>query len=228
MSENALMKSSTVWRLLAISFALSASPTVWADRIVLTNGQSLEGLITRQTHTDLVLQVALEGHMVLDRASIAKIEPASETQREALLAAWRQERKELKEREAREREFETQQRARGLVLHRGQWITSEELQAIRVGALAAEEERQQRAIVEARLKEEEETRKKEADARQQLEEELARITQQLYELQAQHVRLHRELSWFRHFFANRHHPRHPDHRISSGAPDQVAPMVGHD
>ena len=219
------MNDSFVRALFMISLMAWLSSPVWADRIVLTNGQSLEGLIARQTDREIVLQVALEGHVVLDRASIATIEPASDAQQQRLLEHWREEQRALKEREAREQEFETQQRANGLVRYRGQWVTEEELAAINARIRDAQAERQAREALEAKLKEETAARQQEAQARRQLEEELARLTQQLCELQDEHARLQQEIFWLHRLITNQRFSGPREH-IDRHSPDQ--PMAGND
>lgn len=160
--------------------------SAWADRIQLTNGQVLDGIIIRETNDQVVLQVAWEGHIVLDRTSIVSIEPVSEAERKALLAEWKQEYDEFKAREEQERTFEESQRAKGLILHRGEWVTKEELEAIKAEAKSVEQERQLREMAEQELKRESETRKK-------LETELASLTDRLTHMQEEQLRLQQEI-----------------------------------
>ena len=78
---------------------LAMPRTAWADRIHLTNGQMLEGIVIRQTEAQVVLQIASEGYIVLDHASIAEILPATEHERKRLVSQWKQEQKAFLERE---------------------------------------------------------------------------------------------------------------------------------
>ena len=68
-----------------------AGVPAWADQIHLTNGQMVEGIVIRQTDAQVVLQIAQEGYVVLDRASIAEIVPSTEPERKRLLIQWKEE-----------------------------------------------------------------------------------------------------------------------------------------
>ena len=172
-----------VWLMLELGGGVPA----WADRVHLANGQTLEGLVIRKTGSEVVVQVAWEGHLILDPSFVTAIEPSTEPERRQLLAEWRNTFQAFQEREQRRRDFEEQQVAKGLVQHRGQWVTQEELTAIKAGAMSAEQEHRARAQAEQQLQ-------RETDVRQKLEAELREATQRLRSLQEEQVRLQQEMS----------------------------------
>lgn len=170
-----------------VSILIASSEGVWADQVHLANGQALEGLVLRQTDAQVVVQVAWEGHIVLDRASVTRVEASTDAERKALMTRWQVEHEAFKERDERQREFEQRQIAQGLVQYRGQWVTKEELDAIRSEAKAAADERRERAEAERELK-------READARKRAEQELTTATERLRGLQEEQLRLQQEIS----------------------------------
>lgn len=178
----------------AVILLLAGDEVVWADRVHLTNGQLLEGVVLREGDSQVVVQVAWEGHIVLDRSSVARVEASSDADRKVLLARWREEHEAFKERDEREREFEQRQIALGLVLYRGQWVTKEELDGIRNEAKAAADERREREAAEKELK-------READARKKAEQELGTLTERLKGLQEEQLRLQQEISSLRYLLA---------------------------
>jgi hypothetical protein len=174
----------------AVVLALSGGQPASADQVHLANGQALEGLVLRQTDSQVVVQVAWEGHIVLDRASVASIEPSTDAERKALMTRWQLENEAYQKRDQRQREFEDQQIAAGLVQYRGQWVTREELEGIRNQAKAAADERRERELAEKELK-------REAEARKRAEQELTSASERLRALQEEQVRLQQEISSLR-------------------------------
>ncbi len=65
-----MMKEYSVPLMLSLVLALSAGPA-WADRIVLKNGQSLEGLIQSEDAAEVVLDFGY-GTTVLEKAEIGR------------------------------------------------------------------------------------------------------------------------------------------------------------
>jgi len=190
--------------LIMLIFALGGEASVAADRVHLANGQTLEGLVIRKTGSEVVVQVAWEGHIILDPSFVKAIESSTEAERQQLLTEWRETFQAFQEREERRRDFEEQQAVKGLVQHRGQWVTPEELSAIRAGAKAAEEERRERAQVEQQLK-------RETQVRQKLEGELHAVTERLRSVQEEQLRLQQEVSSLRYLLGAayvRHTRRH--------------------
>lgn len=207
--------------------ALSGEVLVAADRVHLANGQTLEGLVIRTIGSEVVVQVAWEGHIILDPAFVKSIESSTEAERQQLLKEWRDTFQAFQEREERRRAFEAEQTVKGLVQHRGEWVTPEELSAIRAGAKAAEEERRERAQVEQQLK-------RETEVRQRLEGELRDVTQRLRSVQEEQLRLQQEVSSLRYLlgvdFLRHAHPRHEIPtllRDAQGHLLRVQPHEGH-
>ena len=169
---------------------LAAQAPAWADLVLLSNGQAIEGIVVRQSDEQVVLQVAWEGYVVLDRASLKKIEPASEADRKTLLDRWKQEHQAYLDQEERRRQFEAEQRARGLILYDGQWMSPEALGAIKA-RVAADEERRH---LEENLKQERLARQREEEERKAREEELKVLGERLRTMQEEQLRLQQEIS----------------------------------
>lgn len=163
----------------------------WADRLHLTNGRVLEGVVVRETPSQVVVQVAWEGYVFLDREAIATIEAADEPARQHLLAQWQQEFRQAQEREQQRQEFEAAQRAKGLVEYQGRWVTPQEVAAIK----------EEQVEAQRRRKEEQERQRAEAEA-QARQAEIQELIEQLHTLQVEQARLQEELAhqrlWLRH------------------------------
>jgi hypothetical protein len=185
--------------LLCLAYGFVQSPT-WADQVHLSNGRTIDGVVIRESASQVVLQVAWEGHVVLDRTTVTGIERSTDAQREELLAAWRREHEAFQERERREREFEAEQLAKGLVFHRGEWITREELAVIKERTL----EDAQRRRDEAELKRREDEQRQRAQELQRREEELTTLTQRLRAMQEEQLRLQQEIIALRSWLARPH------------------------
>lgn len=186
-----MQRSATILMLL-----LSLAGPVLADEIRLTNGQVLEGIVIREDEAQLVVQIAAEGHIVLDRSSIAALDTSSDADRQALLERWREEQDAFKAQEARERAFEDSQRAKGLSLYRGDWVTKDELDSIKAGAKSLDEERHKREAAE-------QDAQRETEARKKLEGELTSLTDRLARMQEEQARLQQEINSLRYVLARR-------------------------
>ena len=165
----------------------------WADRIHLTNGQMVEGIVIRNADAQVLLQIAWEGYVVLDRASIAEIVPSSERERERLLTQWKEEHQAFLDREEQSRRFEAEQRAKGLILYEGQWMSREELAAIKAKAVDEEARRK----LEENLKKERLAHKREEEERKAREEELKVLSERLRTMQEEQLRLQQEVTALR-------------------------------
>lgn len=150
-------KYTRLWVLLAV---LSLAGTAAADQVYLKNGQVLDGIVVRKGDTEVVVEIAWESHIVLDQASVVKIEMAQDAERKALLDRWHEEHEAFKSRDERQRAFEESQRAKGLIFYRGDWVTREEVASIKADIRNAEAERAKREAAEASLRREEEARKR--------------------------------------------------------------------
>lgn len=162
----------------------------WSDQVHLANGQTLEGIVVRQSDEQVVLQVAWQGYVVLNRASLTNIEPANEAERQQLLTQWQQEHQAFQEREKHRQRFEEEQHAKGLVLYQGRWVTQEELAAVRASVQAANEEHKHRQDLEEQLAREQVERKA-------LREELQALVERLRAMQEEQLRLQQEVSSLR-------------------------------
>ena len=197
MSMNSLEKRKKMKKVLGVVLTvLSMAGTAGADQVHLKNGQVLDGIIVREGDEEVVLEIAWESYVILDRASVLKIEMAENPERKAMLDHWRETYETFKTREERERVFEESQRAKGLVLYRGDWVTKEELALIKAKVESTEAERAKREAAEQSLKREEEARKK-------LEMELSGVTDRLRSLQEEQIRLQQEIASLRGLLARR-------------------------
>lgn len=197
---------STWWRLLGpLAFMvgaccwLVAQAPAWADAVHLTNGQMIEGIVIRETDSQVVLQVAWEGFVVLDRDSIASIHPAEKPERERLLAQWKEEHRAYLEQEERRRQFDIDQRAKGFILYDGQWMTKEEVAVIQEKSA----DKKARRKLEEDLKQERLARKREEEERQSNEEELRTLNHRLRAMQEEQLRLQQEITALRYALTTR-------------------------
>ena len=179
-------------RLVCGSLFWGVSPMLaGADLIHFSHGRVLEGIVIREDASEITVRVAWEGHVVLDRASIAAVERGTAEDHRRMLAQWQQEFLSAQQREQERLAFEAAQMAKGLIQYQGRWVTEEELEANK--AKLAEAGRHRR--------EEEEQMKREREARQQREKEVQALTQRLQVLQAEHQQLEQELAHQRAWFA---------------------------
>lgn len=153
-----------------------------ADVIQLARGRRLEGLIVRETASQIELQIAWKGFMTLDRSSIVAITLSDAKDREHLLAQWRQEFAEDQTHERDRLAFEEQQRRRGMVKVKGEWISQDELALM---------EREREA--QAAKRREEDTKRQEELARRQQQDEQQRILARLEAIEQENQRLRAEL-----------------------------------
>ncbi len=152
-------------------------PCAWADRVYLSTGQTLDGIVVNETATEVKIQVLREGYLTLDRAVVEKIDGGSDADHAQLRAEWERADRNVKAR-AREREaFEAAQREKGMVKHQGQWITQAELEAMQ-----QHEER----LAEERAREEETQRTEQLI--QALQEENERLQELVQVLQREMMR----------------------------------------
>ncbi len=187
-------------RVLQLACALLLAPDAApADQVHLANARTIEGIVIRETDDEVVIQVAWEGHVVLDRETVLEVERSSDEERSELLAGWREEHEAFKQREERERAFEEGQRAKGLILYRGEWITRQELAAASAQAAANEEKR--RHAEDDLSRREAEQQRKEAELNRR-EAELTELTQRLRQMQEEQLRLQQEIYSLRGLLAH--------------------------
>lgn len=176
-------------RVLAGLLLLAPAP-VRGDEIRLANGQILEGIVVDETTSQVKVQVTSQGYLWLDRAAVSSVERASEEDNQQLLDAWRRAERTVKDARREREALEADQRAKGLVKHKGRWITKEELAAITEQEARAERERQREA---------------EAERTAQLIQALQEENRRLQDLVAEHQR---QILYWRGLV---HHQQHDPH-----------------
>lgn len=105
----------------AVRFA--APPQAAADTLRLKNGKVFEGILVEESSGDVVFDVIMGAsrmRMSFRPEEVERVERASASERKSLKSEM------LKQREEEER-YAEKMRERGLILHRGEWITREEL-----------------------------------------------------------------------------------------------------
>jgi hypothetical protein len=105
--------------------------TVSADVVCLKNGNIIEGIILKDTDKILELEVFLNAKITFTSQDIAYVKRWDDVKNKALKDKWLREKKEREEAERARQEFEAQQRAKGLVKYRGEWITQSEAEKIK-------------------------------------------------------------------------------------------------
>ena len=110
----------------AASCLLASAGLAPADTIYLKKGGRLKGVIVSESEGSVEIKSKL-GTITLSRGAIARIEKAPENENKALEKRWVREKEEREEKAMRERRFEEEQRAKGLVLYRGAWVPAEKV-----------------------------------------------------------------------------------------------------
>lgn len=113
----------------------------WSDALQLSNGRVLEGIVVRETATELDIQVAWKGMVTLDRRSVVSITNAGPPARRQLRDRWRKEFADAQARTQTRAAFEASQRAKGLVKYRGGWVTPEAVALVEAEQLKRERAR---------------------------------------------------------------------------------------
>jgi hypothetical protein len=136
--------------------ALLFSGFVFADTVILNNGQQLEGKVLKRTEAGIELQVAF-GTMFVSADKILRIEadtPEAVAAREKKTQA--------------EREFAAKMREEGKVEHKGRWVTEKEKAAEEEKLAAAKKKKDEERAAAKKKAEEALAAKKKADEERQL------------------------------------------------------------
>lgn len=107
-----------------------------ADTIYLKNGNQIEGIITRETDEFIYIEMPA-GNMSLSKSAIELIQRSSSEAVEKTKVKWERERKKKEQEQAEKASFEDRQRAKGLVMYNGAWITPEKRAEIEKQEIAA-------------------------------------------------------------------------------------------
>jgi hypothetical protein len=150
-------------------------PVVSSDVIELTTKRRLQGIILREREDQLEVQVAWKGFTTLERAVVVSIAKESAEDHQRLLSQWEEDYLDGQRRQQQERAFEAEQRARGMVKYRGEWISAESLTSL----LTQQASNEQQIMNELREREEESRRM--LRRLQDLEQENQRLGRQLTE-----------------------------------------------
>lgn len=102
---------------------LSGAVPARADVVALTNGASLEGVLTRTADGESLLQVATDGWVILDTATVTGVTAQTPAQNAALKAKWAEDDAREAARERERRRYAESQRAKGLILYGDEWVT---------------------------------------------------------------------------------------------------------
>jgi hypothetical protein len=143
-----------------------------ADVIMLTNGQTLEGVITHEAGSQVRVQIAWTGYVTLTRDAIVQITRHEYAKNHAMLARWKEEHLASLERDAERQDEEQAPRKERWIRFEGQWLRPEELAMIQDSRAQKEQDRQE----ETRRKNEIESLTNRIEA---LEEENQRLREDL-------------------------------------------------
>ena len=150
---------------------IGALAAAQADVLSLSNGRTLEGVIVEETDSHIEVQVTWRGYVSLEKVAIVSIARGDAQDHRRLRSHWQEEFLADQHRERERAAFEAAQRARGLTLYNGKWMTREE--QVRIKEEQANQERLQREAAAKRAAEEEAQRT--AQRLQALEEENRRL-----------------------------------------------------
>ncbi len=112
--------------LIALLGLVCRTQAVGADIVCLNNGNIIEGIVVEETDAVLQLEVFLNARISFARQDIAYVKTWDQDKNQALREKW------IKDREAREKAeltrqvFEAEQKAKGLVKYRGEWVSEGE------------------------------------------------------------------------------------------------------
>ncbi len=113
------------WMVLTPLLALAAPAR--ADEIRLGGDVAIEGVIVAEDAKSLEVQVSRDGSLFLDRSAVVGVTRSDEAGRRALRERWRQGAAAEREADDKEKAFAEAQKAKGLVLIDGEWLTKEDL-----------------------------------------------------------------------------------------------------
>jgi hypothetical protein len=104
---------------------LTEACLICADTVVLKNGAEFQGVVETQNDREVVLRMAY-GTMSFQASEVKSVLRAPNEENARLAASWAEEKRRLAEEQTKRQEAEAAQRAKGLVMVDGQWVTPEE------------------------------------------------------------------------------------------------------
>lgn len=107
---------------LASAITVLAAGKARADIVVLQNGVKMEGILFVDEDHNQTLEVSEDGFVVLDTATVVEIRHQSRKENAKIIAQWENDGREA----ADKVKFAASQRARGLILLDGDWVTVDE------------------------------------------------------------------------------------------------------
>lgn len=112
--------------LLPLCLLLCCAAGARADVVTLQNGVTLEGVLAKEEDGTAILQVAVDGYVVLDTATVTDMRTQSAAENARLKARWAEEDAREAARERERLRFAATQRAKGLIPYRDDWVTPAE------------------------------------------------------------------------------------------------------
>lgn len=112
------------WRSVSLGLLLVAPfGEANADLVVLQNGVRMTGVLETNADGESVLRVSQDGLVVLDSSTIVSVQRQTKAENSKLVAGWAASEAEAEAAAREEKKFAERQRAKGLVLYRGEWMT---------------------------------------------------------------------------------------------------------
>lgn len=139
-----------------IIFLLLIPRTIFADIVYLKSGGEIKGIIERETDYTVNIVVSI-GSVTYSRAEIESISKSSDEENAKLKEKWKAEKGQKESKEEEWRKFAAEQEAKGLIFHKGQWITKDEYEKLSKPKL---EEKKEVVLEEKPKPKQEETKEK--------------------------------------------------------------------
>lgn len=133
----------------AVIFAVDS---VRADIVNLTNGNQMEGIVVKSSKDGIELRVSETGTVILDHSLVVGIKKMNSEQNAGLISKWRGIKEEARLEEERQRAYVRAQEEKGLVPHKGEWMTKEERHYLQMEEMAEETARRNKEDYENELR----------------------------------------------------------------------------
>jgi len=124
-------------RLVLIAFfvlTFRASP-LFADAVILKNGNKVEGVVTKETETSIEIQINVGAKVTFSKDDVERVERDAGEKNTKLQESWKTEKAKAEVDDITKNTFEEDQAARGLVKYEGRWITPEEKERLQIANL---------------------------------------------------------------------------------------------
>ena len=112
--------------LLLLLLCLQSCPVAGADEVCLENGNVIKGIIIREDESILEIEVFLDARITFTMQDISYVKKWNRQQNIQLRQQWLKDREERKKAELKRQQFEAEQKSKGLVKYRGEWIPKAE------------------------------------------------------------------------------------------------------